>query len=738
MLNRTKGGTTSISRRALIPGVFLLSVALTAAIVLLLRGGGNQVTADTGIVPRAARLDRVDGQVNVGRVDDNQQTDWTPGTVNTPVTVGNRVYTQENSRASIALTGRNSISLNPQTSIDVLALDEHRTQLALKTGSAIFDVPNLNNEDFYEVGTPCGAVNFKEPGLYQIGMDGENAVVSVLSGLAQVMGLEGSGTVSKGQVVTLLAASASQAVSSTLSPQTAGGIVDDYYQYRYPRRYDGRYKSYETYLSDPFYFDSYRNSPSWTYVSSDLAGLYELDDYGDWQVVDDYGYCWAPRVSAGWAPFRFGRWDFYDVWGPSWISSEPWGWAPYHYGRWFFVRNRWFWVPGDLAIRRTYCPAPVAFIPLIETNQIAWVPLGPREVYVPRYYGANFEPRFLGSPRFIKVFNDQRTFVNVDTPNGVTVVPVRSLVRPIDPRIAVQADTNVIRRSRAAIDPFEAQAVRQVVQSEREARHRFAPTNAEEAVFNRKVITSQSPAALPDRLDTTRAFGVQSVPDNRRSSSLKFEQAPQVANTREPDRLPLAARRGESSDRQRAMNDLSARAAGGDRSARRELRRMMREQPEGTPPAAPNATPERRMQVPQVQPDSRAKEPRGQQQADQGRLHREIHRQLNQEHRPRAASAGQMEAARRAQTQQQSRHVQRQERRNQVPKQPSFQPRPQKPEVMMQRPNQAAPSRGKPPEVMMQRPNQATPTRVKPPAQGTPQEQPKPPAQKKPPEQGKN
>src|SRR5262249_27696368 len=152
---------------------------------------------------------------------------------------------------------------------------------------------------------------------------------------------------------------------------------------------------------------------SWNYVSEDLPGLYELDDYGDWQTVDGYGYCWAPRVAAGWAPFRFGRWDFEDVWGPSWISSEAWGWTPYHYGRWIFAGNRWLWVPGDLALRRTYCPAPVAFLPLIETSEIAWFPLGPREVFVPRYYGWNFEPRFLCSPRFVTAFNEQRTFINI-------------------------------------------------------------------------------------------------------------------------------------------------------------------------------------------------------------------------------------------------------------------------------------------------------------------------------------
>jgi hypothetical protein len=47
-----------------------------------------------------------------------------------------------------------------------------------------------------------------------------------------------------------------------------------------------------------------------------------------------------------------------------------------------------------------YCPAPVAFIPVAD--QIAWLPLGPGEVYVPRYYD-NFRPTYLASPDVVQV-----------------------------------------------------------------------------------------------------------------------------------------------------------------------------------------------------------------------------------------------------------------------------------------------------------------------------------------------
>ena len=204
----------------------------------------------------------------------------------------------------------------------------------------------LESDDFYEVGTPYGAIDFTDRVSIRSAST-RQAIVSVLSGLAQVVGRGGSGYINKGQVFTLVSAAAAEVLSSRLSPSLAGGIVDDYYRYRHPKVYDGRYASYDTYLEDPFYYDPYRSSVSYQYVDADIPGLYDLDGYGDWSNIDGYGHCWAPRASAGWAPFRSGSWDLYDAWGPTWVSNEPWGWAPYHYGRWTYAQERWFWVPVE-------------------------------------------------------------------------------------------------------------------------------------------------------------------------------------------------------------------------------------------------------------------------------------------------------------------------------------------------------------------------------------------------------
>lgn len=664
MFRKLTKPASRVSQRIVIIGILFALVAASGIALLLTRG----TDADATIEPYAARIDRVDGSVGITRVDEQDVTygekepDWAEATINTPVSVGDRIYSRNGSNASIALTGHNYVRLNPDTSLDVLSLADRRTHLALRGGSALFDVGSLAPEDFYEVATPYGAVDFVEPGLYQIGIDGDNTIISVLSGLAQVVGLAGSGTISKGEVLTLIGATAAQALASRLAPSLAGGIVDDYYADRYPDVYDGRYESYDRYLEDPFYYDPYRSSESCRYVPADIAGVYDLDYYGDWQDIDGYGRCWTPRVSAGWAPFRQGRWDFDPLWGPTWVSREPWGWAPYHYGRWAYTSDRWFWVPGQVTAS-AYCPAPVAFIPL-ERSQIAWVPLAPGEVYAPRYYDAQLNPRYLVSHDVIEQVSVQRTFVNLHTPSALTVVPVESLAHGIDPRLIARVDPKVVAWNHHAIDPFAIEGVRQLAIDRKDARRRLRLTRFEQESLNRPVVTNSAVEAFPARADVSKAFQVEQVSKAGKKNKLKIEQTGPIVSTRQTDGLPLPPRSvqssvaANSSFREQQLAALAARAEQGDKSARREMRRLMRQGNQASPAQAPGN--------PQSSAAATQRE--------------ELHWKKKEQRRHQEAVAAQQRAAQQAQQQmlQQQNQQRRLERRQQkqqqrqMPQQPQF------------------------------------------------------------------
>ena len=97
-----------------------------------------------------------------------------------------------------------------------------------------------------------------------------------------------------------------------------------------------------------------------------------LQDYGDWTLIEPYGFVFRPRVDPlNWRPFEYGFWAPTDQFGWVWISAEPFGWATYHYGRWLYDDYQgWVWVPG-----LDWGPAWVAW--QMGDQVVGWAPLPP-------------------------------------------------------------------------------------------------------------------------------------------------------------------------------------------------------------------------------------------------------------------------------------------------------------------------------------------------------------------------
>ncbi|MDT4969654.1 MAG: hypothetical protein QOJ64_4391 [Acidobacteriota bacterium] len=472
--------------------------------------------------PYAARIQRVDGDVafsdSLPNADANAE--WIAATVNQPFSVGDRIYTRDNSRASLAFSGRNFARLDPNTSLDVVSLGDRRTQLALRDGSAMFDVGDLGPNELFEVATPQGAINFDQPGLYNVGFDNNGGVlVSVLSGLARVVGLGGSGQINKGEMLTLLGQTAAEVVMSRLNGQDAGRQVDEYYRYQYPNSYDGRYSDYDAYLNDPYYYDPYRRDASYQYASSTIPGLNDLDYYGDWQNVDGYGYAWRPRVDQSWVPYQQGQWTNDYPYGPTWVSSEPWGYAPYHYGRWANVNNQWFWIPDAVNTTPTYAPALVAFVPLDNANQIGWIPLAPGDNYAPRYYDENWQPRYLTGTNLVPA-----RLINVGVPGAVTVVPLDAFGRVIDARRVRRIDPQVLASVRPTLDPLTLTPLRNAVINSAWGRGKIdLPPGIAKKIRDTPVFVGTEIRDLRSRKDLAKSMRVEQVSDQARGQKLKVK-----------------------------------------------------------------------------------------------------------------------------------------------------------------------------------------------------------------------
>jgi hypothetical protein len=548
-------------------------LTIVGVVVALIAGLGvafwikQEQTASAEELPYAARIQRVDGEVafsdSLPNTDATDATaEWVAATPNQPFSAGDRIYTRDNSRTSLAFSGRNFARLDPNTSLDVVSLGDRRTQLALRDGSAMFDVGYLAPNELFEVATPNGAVNFNQPGLYNVGFDRNGGVlVSVLSGLAQVVGLGGSGQINKGEMLTLVGEAASQLVMSRLNGQDAGRQVDDYYRYQYPNSYDGRYNNYDAYLSDPYYYDPYRSGASYKYASSTIPGINDLDYYGDWQNVAGYGNAWRPRVDSGWVPYQQGQWTNDYPYGPTWVSSEPWGYAPYHYGRWANVGSQWYWIPDAVNTTPAYAPALVGFVNLNDGNQIGWVPLGPGDIYAPRYYDANWQPRYLTRANILP-----GQLINFGIPGAVTVVPVDGWGRAIDPRNIRRIDSRALISLRPTLDPLTLTPLRNAVVHSAWGRGKIdLPPGIAKKLRDTPVYVSGDIRESLSRKDLAKSMRVERVSDNARNQKFK------VKDERQQSQQVDQARKQE-------IDRLNAEATRVDKEAQRQARQLEQQQ----------------------------------------------------------------------------------------------------------------------------------------------------------------
>jgi len=510
---------------------------IVAAVLAVIAGLGvwfyakHEQKVEAEALPNAARIQRVDGEVAFcdDRTNTEANAQWIAATANQPFSEGDRIYTRENSRTSLAFSGRNFARLDPNTSLDIVSLADRRTQLALRSGSAMFDVGYLQPNELFEVATPNGAVDFDQPGLYNIGFNNNGGVlVSVLSGLARVVGQTGSGEINKGEMLTLVSQAAAELALSRLNHQDAGYQVDDYYRYQYPNSYDGRYSNYDAYLNDPNYYDPYQRNLSYKYASSNIPGLNDLDAYGEWQNVGSYGYAWRPRVDNGWVPYQQGQWTSSNGYGPTWVSSEPWGYAPYHYGRWANVSNQWYWIPDGVNTTPSYAPALVAFVS--DNNQVGWVPLGPGDSYAPRYYDDNWQPHYLTQTNVVPT-----QLINFAIPGAVTVVPVDAWGRPIDLRSIHRIDQQRLASVRSTLDPLTLTPLRNAVIHSAWGRGKIdLPPGIAKKLGDTPVYVGNDIRESKFRKDLPKSMRVERVPDTARNQKFKVKddrQQEQQADT---------------------------------------------------------------------------------------------------------------------------------------------------------------------------------------------------------------
>ncbi len=317
-------------------------------------------SADPDIQQTVARISLIAGNdVSFSRGDDPEN--WQPADLNVPMTLGDRVWTGDGGRIELQVHGGSVVRLAGRTDLQALNLTGSMKQFSLSLGTASFQVRRLADDEVFEVDTPNAAVTFERPGDYRVDVDNDgNSRVQVRRGRA------------------IAAAGGGQVPLSAGDEMDIDGIDRPRYDLVAVPRPDG----WDQWVAERD--QQLAQARSYTYVTADIAGVEDLDQYGRWQQIPEYGWTWSPiSVEVGWAPYRAGRWIWQDPWGWTWVAAEPWGWAPYHYGRWVFYGARWCWVPVGPPVQTVaYSPALVAFVGG-SGGYVGWFPLAPRDPFYP-------------------------------------------------------------------------------------------------------------------------------------------------------------------------------------------------------------------------------------------------------------------------------------------------------------------------------------------------------------------
>ncbi len=462
------------------------SVVLALAIVVPLHHASAQDQDDPPA--RVARLGYMEGSVSFRPAGED---DWVGAVPNRPMTTGDQLWTDQGSRAEVQL-GSAVLRLAPNTGFSFLDLDDDTVQLQLTSGAIYVTVRRLNNEDDFEIDTPNQAFTIFQPGHYrvEVGADGSYTVISVRAGDGQSTGGGQSYELRGGQRATL---SGTDQLYADVEELYAPDDFDSWSEGR-DHRYDF--------------------SRSAQYLSRDVVGFDDLDDYGDWRDDPSYGHVWFPnRVEVGWAPYHTGHWAWIPPWGWTWVDDASWGYAPFHYGRWVSVGGRWGWVAGPVAVQAVYAPALVVFIgggPGGFGGNVGWFPLGPREVYVPSYHVSEaYVTRVNISSTTVnvtQVTNVYRTTIVNNTTNITNVTYVNRRVQGAVVVVPQHAFTSAQPVAQARVNV----SAQQIASASVSGRVAVAPTR--ESVLGAKAATAGHVAAPPPAVASRQVVAKKTPP----------------------------------------------------------------------------------------------------------------------------------------------------------------------------------------------------------------------------------
>jgi len=314
-----------------------------------------------------ARISLVKGNVSTQRGDTG---DWSAAQLNAPLVTGDRISTGDSARTELQLDYANILRLSDHTQANITNLTRSNIQIQLGSGMANYTV--LRDSDaIAEISTPNVSIRTeRRAASFRILVSADDHTeVLVRHGEVEIATPQGGTRVGENQFIVV----------------RGNGDQTQYRIGEAPARDD-----WDQWNTDRDRI--IRSSVSRRHTNDYYVGSEDLDAYGSWRDVPDYGNVWFPNEGSDWAPYRAGNWVWEPYWGWTWVSYDPWGWAPYHYGRWFLYNGAWGWWPGPVYpyYQPIWAPAYVSFFGFgggwgfgYGWGSVGWFPIGPCDYFYP-------------------------------------------------------------------------------------------------------------------------------------------------------------------------------------------------------------------------------------------------------------------------------------------------------------------------------------------------------------------
>jgi hypothetical protein len=453
--------------------------------------------------------------------------------VNTALAAGDSLYAGDGANFELQTGPRAFVRGGANTQLGLESLESDYMQLKVTGGHAALDLKQLAPGQTLEIDTPTAAFTVDRPGYYRIDVDEKTSAFVARRGGSAVVVPENGETVE-------IAENQRVVFGSTGSDRATVAAAPDLDPW--DRWNDDRTAQFG---------EAPRSAQ---YVPREIAGVDDLDRYGDWRDVPEHGHVWVPRdTAADWAPYSTGRWVYDPRYEWTWVDDAPWGWAPYHYGRWVNTGEFWGWTPGPIVVTPVYAPALVAFFGAPGGGVavgaglpfVSWCALGFGEPVIPWWGGSRFAGRPYwggwGGPRYVNdvVVNDMTTidarnisrFRNMNVRNAMVGIDrgqfgrgrgqhmrpeMQERFQPVRGELGVSpVAASLVPNERRGRRPPQELRMRQVVATR-------APENSRGRLRARGLDAGASGAAPPPRIVNARR-GAQGRPavatDDRRPSA---------------------------------------------------------------------------------------------------------------------------------------------------------------------------------------------------------------------------